>query len=306
VERGPERQAAYEGSPICTNDPLVEDLPQSLPPLVPPERMRVEQVSTMLWNEEELIDRRYGMPLDAIDARFGTNQIGCSWGAWLLHLMHLVLVVVLLALLLASQFVPTFKRVVTGALPAFMRVAGIDFDKSFNLWEIPGLTAQEEGLDYLMAGAFLVFILVAPILRVVSLLLLLLLPLRLETQKIIYTWSRRLVTFTATEVMLIATPLIGQTFGPISSQLLNDGILHACKPLEYVFEHDKHQGTCLRIDVYPLSGYWYKVAASIMMFVSGFDGSPTCKYIHRRLWPHDPHPPPSCIECCAKTRNARM
>ena len=60
--------------------------------------------------------------------------------------------------------------------------------------------AQEEGLDYLMAGAFLVFILVAPILRVVSLLLLLLLPLRLETQKVIYTWSRRLVTFTATEV----------------------------------------------------------------------------------------------------------
>ena len=51
-----------------------------------------------------------------------------------------------------------------------------------------------------MAGAFLVFILVAPIVRVVSLLILLVLPLRLDTQKAIYTWSRRLVTFTATEV----------------------------------------------------------------------------------------------------------
>jgi len=286
-----------EHTPIHTNDPLVEDA-NCCPQLMPPE---YTHSSTARWSEEKLIHRQYGMPPERLDERLGINQVGCSCGGWLVHAMHVVLLIVLLAVLLVSQFAPTFKRVVGGGIPQFLEVAGIDFDQEYNLWEIPRETAQEGGLDYLMAGSFLVFVLLAPILRVTSLLALLLLPLRLETQREIYTWSRRLVAFTATEVMLIATPLIGEAFGPISEKLVTAGTLAACRPLETVFGDTSPGGShpCLRIDVKPLIGYWFKVAASVMMFVSGFDGTPTVKYIHRRLWPHDPYPPPSCVECCA-------
>ena len=52
----------------------------------------------------------------------------------------------------------------------------------------------------------------------------------------------------------------------------------------------------MRIDVIPQLGYWFNVAAVVMMMLAGFDGSPTSKHIHRRLYPLDPHPPPTCHE----------
>jgi len=250
--------------------------------------------------DEDNIDLRYGIQVEEVDGRFGTNQPNCSTQAWLVHCMHVVLCLVLLASLLCMQFSPNFERSVTGGLPDFLRLAGIDFDSSLTMWDIPSLTAQEGGLDYLMAATFVTFVLIGPLLRVLSLLVLLLVPLRMETQRFIYLWSRRLVAYTGVEVMIIATPLIGEAFGPISESLLNPDVLPFCKPVSYVFEPETRK--CLRIDIYPMVGYWFNVAAVVMLCVSGFDGSLTSKYIHRRLWPLDPHPPPSCIECCAKTK----
>ena len=261
---------------------------------------------------DDHVDLRYGMKSAKVDLRYGTNQPCCSTRAWLVHAMHVVLCLALLACLLSMQFSPNFDRKVTGGLPMALQAAGIDFDGALNMWAIPRLTAQEGGLDYLMAGCFVVFVLIGPLLRVVSLLLLLLLPMRLETQRLVYIWSRRLVAYTAVEVMLIATPLMGQVFGPISEKLLNAQILPICAPLIYLHPNphakdDPHiiLSPCLRIDIYPLEGYWFNVASVVLLCVAGFDGSFTAKYLHRRLWPHDPHPPPSCIECCAKTKRPR-
>jgi len=264
------------------------------------------------WMTDDHVDLRYGMKSAKVDLRYGTNQPCCSTRAWLVHAMHVVLCLALLASLLCMQFSPNFDRKVTGGLPMALHAAGIDFDGALNMWAIPRLTAQEGGLDYLMAGCFVVFVLIGPLLRVVSLLLLLLLPMRLETQRLMYIWSRRLVAYTAVEVMLIATPLMGQVFGPISEKLLNAQILPICAPLIYLHPnpHAKDDpkiilSPCLRIDIYPLEGYWFNVASVVLLCVAGFDGSFTAKYLHRRLWPHDPHPPPSCIECCAKTKRPR-
>jgi hypothetical protein len=264
------------------------------------------------WMTDDHVDLRYGIKSAKVDLRYGTNQPCCSTRAWLVHAMHVVLCLALLASLLCMQFSPNFDRKVTGGLPMALQAAGIDFDGALNMWAIPRLTAQEGGLDYLMAGCFVVFVLIGPLLRVVSLLLLLLLPMRLETQRLVYIWSRRLVAYTAVEVMLIATPLMGQVFGPISEKLLNAQILPICAPLIYLHPnpHAKDDpriilSPCLRIDIYPLEGYWFNVASVVLLCVAGFDGSFTAKYLHRRLWPHDPHPPPSCIECCAKTKRPR-
>lgn len=87
------------------------------------------------------------------------------------------------------------------------------------------------GLDILMAATFIIFIIAGPILRTLSLLALLLLPMPLERQRSVYLFSRRLVSYTAVECMLIATPLIGMAFGPMSEALLNDQVLPSLKLL---------------------------------------------------------------------------
>ena len=92
--------------------------------------------------------------------------------------------------------------------------------------------------------------------------------------------------------MLIATPLIGAAFGPMSEALLSPETFPLCVTLEAIYPATGQ--TCMRIDVLPDTGYWFDVAAVVMMLLSGFDGSPTSKFIHRRLYPQDDDPPPSC------------
>jgi len=214
------------------------------------------------------------------------------------------MVLALLLVLIEYMVAPNFARVLRGSLPALLDQAGLNFDVELALWQMPRMTAMAGGLDVLMAVTFVIFILAGPLLRVLSLLALLLLPMRLETQRLIYLWSRRLASYTGVEVMLIATPLIGTAFGPMSEAILNAGILPLCGKLDDIYNPplpDKRHTTCLRIDVEPASGYWFNVAAVVLMCFAGFDGSWTSKYIHRRLYPHDRHPPPSCVECCAAT-----
>jgi hypothetical protein len=59
-----------------------------------------------------------------------------------------------------------------------------------------------------VAGTFLVFNLVTPTLRALSLLAVLTLPLSLRCARALYTVSRLAVAFSALDVMLVATPLI--------------------------------------------------------------------------------------------------
>ena len=47
------------------------------------------------------------------------------------------------------------------------------------------------------------------------------------------------------------------------------------------------------MDVNCLEGYCVTLAAVGLFLLSGFDGSPTHRYIHRRLYPDDT-PPPNC------------
>ena len=109
----------------------------------------------------------------------------------------------------------------------------------------------------------------------------------------LYVQSKRIVCYTALDVMLIATPLIGAAFGPMSELLLDANTFPLCATFGRIYPAT--DGTCMRIDVIPSTGYWFNVAAIVIYFVSGFDGAPTSRYLYRRLWPEDPDPvPPSC------------
>jgi len=54
-----------------------------------------------------------------------------------------------------------------------------------------------------------------------------------------------------------------------------------------------HIYTCFQINVVPGTGYKFTIAVVVLFFCCGFDGSPTHKYVHRRLYPGD-EPPPTC------------
>ena len=90
--------------------------------------------------------------------------------------------------------------------------------------------------------------------------------------------------------MLIATPVIGIAFGPLSQALVSPEQVGFCKVLDQIFGTVKSMN-CLRIDVIPSTGYWFNVAAVLLYCLSGFDGSPTANFIHRRLFEHDQKPP---------------
>ena len=205
--------------------------------------------------------------------------------------LHVLLVVVQLVTVLGTFTLPAFERRIEGSIGRLVANAGIDLTSRVSLWDLPALTARGGGLDYLMAATFTVFIIAAPVARSLSLLALLLLPLPRHTARRLNEASRRIVAYTALDVMLIATPLIGIAFGPMSETLIGEHGVPLCVTLDRIYGTSP---TCLRIDVIPAVGYWYNVAAIVMMFLSGFDGSPTSKFIHRRLYAHDSQPPPSC------------
>ena len=205
--------------------------------------------------------------------------------------MHAVLVLVQLVLVVGAFMLPAFERVVEGSMAKLLLDAGVDFTSYISMWSLPAMVARDGGLDYLMAATFTLFIVIAPVLRGLTLLALLLLPMQLSTARRLYVHSRRIVSYTALDVMLIATPLIGMAFGPMSEILLNDQTFAPCGMLDHIYGTGE---ICMRIDVIPTTGYWFNVAAVAIYLLSGFDGSPTSKFIHRRLFPLDPEPPPGC------------
>lgn len=110
--------------------------------------------------------------------------------------------------------------------------------------------------------------------------------------------------------MLLVVPLVSTTIRPLTSGLT--GGIHPwplCIALASLYPappgmnpHADPGDKCFGVAVEPLFGY-YACAANVLFFLlCGFDGSPTHQYIHRRLFPEDPRPPPDLRECCACAR----
>lgn len=156
--------------------------------------------------------------------------------------------------------------------------------------EMASLAAEGGGLNYLMAGTFWVFVVIGPLSRSLTQLLLLVLPLSRSTQRRVHQLSRHVSAYYAYEVLLLAVPLINVAFGPVSSNLLKPRNFPWCDELMKVYPQET---SCFQINVVPGTGYKFTIAVVVLFFFCGFDGSPTHKHIHRRLYPYD-DPPPTC------------
>ena len=80
-----------------------------------------------------------------------------------LDVLHVMLLLTLLALCIGTILSPAFERVVWGSIADTIAEAGISFTKYLSLWDLPWMTAEGGGLDYIMAFTFFVFIIIGPI-----------------------------------------------------------------------------------------------------------------------------------------------
>lgn len=210
--------------------------------------------------------------------------------------LHVGLVLLQLCVAASALFVPLFRRNVPGSLPAFLRAHSIDFDATFSVVDVWILSSKGGGLDYLMVATFGIFLVLGPLIRPVSLLVLMLLPMTRRSQASLHALSKYVSVFYAYEVLLVAVPLISTAIGPLSKDLINgdtpvigDAV---CTPLSAKFNRPGDH-RCLEIAVTAASGYWVVVAAVGLYLLSGVEGSPTHKYVHFLIYPQD-IPPPSC------------
>jgi len=136
---------------------------------------------------------------------------------------------------------------------------------------------------------------------------LLLVPLKKAWAERLHMISRYASYYYAYEVMCVAVPIIAMTVKPMTSAVgIDDWGL--CKALVSLYPDIPGMETsstkCFAVIVNPLLGY-YACAVNVAMFlISGFDGSFTHKYIHSKLHPEDPRPPPDLVECCSCCRCA--
>ena len=96
--------------------------------------------------------------------------------------------------------------------------------------------------------------------------------------------------------MLLAVPLIHNAMGPMTANILSVKNFPLCKSLNHIYPNPPGEPSdlCFEIDVVAMEGYWLTVLAVAVFLLSGFDGSPTHKYIHRLLEPEDRPPPLAC------------
>ena len=232
----------------------------------------------------------------AAAAAGGASGGGGVRGLWRRHerAAHTALVLLQLTLTVAAMCSPLFMRHVDGTLTAALKDRGFDFDGQVSMIQMGVLAGAAGGWDYLMATTYWSFCIVCPVVRPLSLLLLLHAPLG-KWRPLLHRLSRYLSYFYAIEVMLLAVPLMHDSFGPMSQSLVNRNNLPLCDTLAALYPHVKKNAVgdplCFSIEVNVDVGYWLAAAAVFVYLLSGFDGSPTHKFVHREIEPDDRAPP---------------
>ena len=90
-----------------------------------------------------------------------------------------------------------------------------------------------------------------------------------------------------------------QFSGKGTQGLVNTEVLPACATINALFPADGH---CFQLNLSVSTGFYLTLGATVTFFLSGMAGSPTSKFIHRRLYPEDSHPPPNWSTPCRGRR----
>jgi len=212
------------------------------------------------------------------------------------HTLLVLATGVTLAVALTS---PVLRRDVSGsfiddvtraAAEAGSAVSG--FAEDFNLLQLAYLCGAANDWDVvstLHAATFFVFVAVGPVLRTVTQLALLTLPLSPGVAHWLLAVSQHAAVFYGLDVMLVAVPLL-----QVTVENMSDGMF---TPQTFALCRDTH---CFQLAAVPLRAYRTLAVSVALFLLSGYDGSLTHRFLHAAAHPHDV-PPPSC---CRKSRAA--
>jgi len=212
-----------------------------------------------------------------------------STAAWVEYATHVSLVTLELGLIVASLLVPIFRREVGGSLfDEVQQDLSISLDKDYTITRIAYLLGYYGGLNIIKVAVMYLMVVVGPLSRTISELLVLVCPMRASMREKLWFFSTHASVFFAYEVLILAVPILGATFYPMTSDILTEGNFAPCRPLNQRWDSDK----CFYIDAEPLAAYWVVCALVIVHIICGFNGSWTHKYVSWKLYP-DENPAPS-------------
>jgi len=209
-----------------------------------------------------------------------------------------------LGCMLAGISLPFMSRSVDGAMIEpmieWLKPEGNFVYESFSLIDLGFNTVARGDFSWLLCAVFFLFVLVGPLLRQVSLLVLLLVPLPPPSARALLELSRAASNFSALEVMLITVPVSANAVDGISGMFAPERF-EPCGKIAHLYPDQEH---CFEIPEDYCFGYGFCVVAVLLSLASGYDGSPTQKALHRALHPEDLHPPPTACSCsCLFTHN---
>ena len=163
--------------------------------------------------ESCMLTRRPAFGCGAFERR-GSQRAQCWRG------VHVVLVLAQLAVNVTVVWVPFFERKVTGKLAELLLERGISFGRPYSVYDLATLvhTAGQGDLSLLFNATNWIFLVMAPVLRPLTLLCLLLVPLRRRDAVALHRLSRYVSFFYGLEVLIVAVPLLHQMAKPAIDQ----------------------------------------------------------------------------------------
>ena len=198
---------------------------------------------------------------------------------------HVAVLILQLIATWSALSLPLLHRHMGGPIATFFEQLGASLGGEFSLLQLSMQLGSAWGWDLLLAATMWTFVVLCPLLRPTTQLVVLLSPIQLPS---LHGLSRYLSFYHALEVMLLAVPVVQVTLQIIFIDLLTPRSFPLCAVLT-----TPGDDTCVSIELTHGPGYLALVAAVLLHLVSGYDGSPTHKFIHRRLHPLDT-PPPYC------------
>jgi len=217
-----------------------------------------------------------------------------SCGRWVEYCLHISLVLLELALIIAAITTPLFKRVISGSL--FEEIGedvGIHLDEAYTLPLIAYRLGEFGGLNIIKSVVLCIFVIVGPLLRSLTMLLVLLCPMASSIREKLWKFSTHVSVFFAFEILIVAVPILSVTFYPVTSVILEEKNFPPCKYTNAKWKTDK----CFLLDAQPLSAYLIVCVLVGVHIISGLNGSWTHKYVQWKLHPND-RPAPTLFCGC--------
>ena len=186
--------------------------------------------------------------------------------------LHLSLFVATLYVLFRSWTEPLIARTVSGSFVHVFRADALDqpamangvgLNAQYSLLQLGLLAARGGLLNGCLSITFLVFMIVGPLLRTLTQIGVVLLPLPMPALRRLHRISRNISVFYALEVMVVVVPLLDMAVSDLANGMLTPSNLALCAPL-----NSHYGGPCLSLHVKKLGGYYYMAAAVFLYFLS--------------------------------------